>query len=51
VIERPVDGKTCMLTFTGKPVVLLVYEVIGVGIVVHYTAKEGFHVAYNILIL
>ena len=44
-VREIVGGKSGISTFTGIYVAILV----GDGILVHDTAKEGLHVAYNIL--
>lgn len=49
-ITKTVSGKAGISTFTVIHVALLIREVVGDGILVHDTAKEGLHVAYIILV-
>ena len=44
-----VDLKAGIRTFMVIHAIILVHEVVGDGILIHYTAKEGLHVVYNIL--
>ena len=46
------DKKSVLRTFISIiGVALLVYEVVGYGVLVHDIAKEGLHVDYHIVVL